>query len=711
VVRWFAVARITLACCLAALAPVGAGELEDLLRALREQLAAGRYEEALALARRGRDLAPGDPGFWYNLAGLEEYAGQRAAAVSALRRAVALGFDDFRHADADSDLGGLRRDAAYAELRAGWAAGLATRARARATRLVAATWSEPQDLPDRSGGLDPPRATARFRATADALEVELAVDDAAITPAPPWQGGSGVFATVLLPEADGAAEGRHHAEFAFGLAEGVPAGALRLGDRWQRLAELVPKLRRDPATGETRLSFAIPWSVCASLHPLVDDVLGVNLTYVRRRADAAPAVAAWIADPAAGRADRPWRRGVPLRVEWPPAAGPAVRGRIADLVVRSDELALRPLAAVAADQRSVEIRAVVRDRDGRLAGEGAWALTGSAGRRTRAGELRVTLPAGSVRLGLSLEVPGAAAVATWEENLVEIPPGWEAGLSARIAAAPARERPSLEARRQAILAELATRHPLADPAALGATVDELEVLLARVAATGTSLPAGGPYLAVFPGADGGPELRCSLALPDGWRRGDPVRALLLLAQAPGGEQRAAMMTPRLLAERSRDRTGGAPAVVVAVPHWPLGLAAEPALAAAERLLAAVREFLDCGPVHVAGVDLLAATALELAAAQRADLAGILLVTGLDFTPYPGEGPDALAARVRDIDPTLPAGWFWFPDEQGPADQAAALRRALTDGGLELAPAQAVAGGLDFDQAWSRAVLWAAGLLP
>ncbi|HOX25688.1 MAG TPA: hypothetical protein PLL30_11035 [Candidatus Krumholzibacteria bacterium] len=693
---------------LVAVAPASGDEARDLLRTLQEQLADGRREAALATARRYVAIAPGNPAVWYNLAGLEEWTGRRPAAVAAFRRAVSLGFDDFRHADEDRDLGDLRGDPAYAELRRAWLAGLATRARERALALVAGEWSESRELVDRRGGLDPPRATARLRATADNLEVELILDGAEISPDPPWQGGSGVVAAVVLPEAAGAADGRHHAEFGFGLADGVPAGAVRLGPRWQRLAELTPKLRREPATGRTRVTFAIPWVVCRSLHPLVDDVLDLNLIYVRRDGDGA-AAAAWLGDPAAGRFDRPWRRGIPCRVQWPAAAGPAVHGRLADLVVRGDGLDLRPLAAVARDDRPAEVRLVVRDHAGGVAVQTAWTLTGRAGRRQRDGVLAARLDPGSARLGATLTASGADLPATWETNLVVLPPGWEQATSSRIGRAPAREQPALRLRLDAVETALAARHPLDDPAALGSTVDELETLLDRIAATGTSVPAGGTYLALVPGGGGRPDLPCSLALPAGWRRGAAVPVLLLLAGANGGEQRAVNLAPRLLAERSADRQGGTAPLALVVPHLPADLEPDAAAATAARLVDWTRNFLACGPVHLCGVDRFAAAALELAATRRADLAGLLLITGMDFAPYPDPSDAGLGGQVSGLDPGLRAGWIWFPDEQRRGDQSEGLRRALERRGLRLEPAQAVPGGLDYNQAWTRAVLWAAGL--
>ena len=89
------------------------------------------------------------------------------------------------------------------------------------------------------------------------------------------------------------------------------------------------------------------------------------------------------------------------------------------------------------------------------------------------------------------------------------------------------------------------------------------------------------------------------------------------------------------------------------------------------------------------------------------MAGTLAITGLNFIPYPDADRDELAARVADIPATHPVGWIWFPEEVDAGDQAAAMRQALTSRGIQLAPADAVAGNLSFSQAWTRALLWAA----
>ena len=678
----------------------------ELLRRLWEELQAERFADALATARQGAAQELPNAGLWYNLAGLEEKHGDHNAAVAAFRRAVALGFDDFRHADEDADLGDLQRDPAYGVLRMQWAADLQAQALARAHTLVIGGWSAPIELSDRGRGGGSPEATLRLRPGPAGLEFELSIAGHEITTRTPWQGGSGVLVALTLPETPEAAEGSYHCEFAFGTSEAeLPAGAIRLGSHWQRVAELTPKLRQDHATGRLRLTFAIPWSLCGNLHPAVDPALGLNVTYVRRGGVLAQGQAALLDDPAAGRPDRRWRRGVPLRWLWPASAAPVVHGRPGDLVLRRRELLFEPLAVVAATASPATVRLVLRDRHGTLHDQADLAVAGEAGLRRRHVALPVGLPSGSAQLGASYHDSAAGASAGWQTAILCLPHGWEATTAARLAALPDRERPSVRKHVDEALAELTARHERSDVTALGAVVDEIESLLERFATTGTTLPSGGPYLATMPARDGRPELRCSLYLPDRWRRGQEVRTLLLLVRMAGGHHHAVMRTPQLLADLAGAGGEITTRVALAIPHLPA--AADPGGATAQvaGLIDWLRDFLACGPLHVAGVDLLAATALEAAAGKREDLAGILMLTGLNFAPYPPGDLAAQVARFSALDPSLPAGWYWFPGEEGPDDQAAALRGALRAAGLRLSPARPVAGGLDFGQAWQRSLHW------
>jgi hypothetical protein len=687
------------------------GPDDDLLGTLQRQLRAGELEAALDLARQATELRPALAPLWYNLAGLEAQVGDMERAEAAFERAVTLGFDDFRHADADTDLAGLTTRPAYLRLRAAWADGLAARRRARALDLVAGRWSEMVPLPDRTGGVTPPRAEMRLRVDADGLAVEVLLGDTDLPAAPPWHaGGGGVLLTFVLADDPETGGGRQHVDLGFGWLDGLPAGAVRLGSRWQRVAELSPKIRLEHAEQRLRISFRVPWDACGGLHPLVDDRLGLNAVYLRPGEDGAQA-AALLADPAIGRPDRPWRRSVPLTVHWrapdADAIEPRVVARLDDHVQDGDTASLLVRALLPPGRTPGVLHVVVRDRDGVMVHD-ADAPLRRVGTHLEA-DVTVGLPdhAGTAWIGVSLGRGERRGLDAWELKAAVIPPDWFDRVDASLATAPPRERPALAHQRDLIATLLADRRPRADATVLAAMVDELDAMLGRLAATGTSLPAGGSYRALMPADEGLPPLACSLALPEGWRRGQDVRAVAVLARAPGGEQRAVQRAPRLLAERAGDRD--APPIVLAVPHLPRTHDPAMARAVVARLLPWLRDLLGCGPIRVAGVDLLAATVLEAAAAGDPDLAGALMITGVGFTPWPDEGPGALGRRLLGIPDGLPLGWVWFPDEQQPGDQAAMLRRLLKAQGHALQPETAVPGGLGFAQAWSRAVLWAADL--
>ncbi|MBD3219620.1 hypothetical protein GF314_00135 [bacterium] len=677
--------------------PASAATDQELIERLGRQLADDDLQAALRTARELVQVRGDLTGAWYNLAGLEAQVGDLARGEEAFARAVQLGYDDFRHADDDPELAPLRETATYRELRSAWRDGLAARAEDRALMLEAGRWSATMRLRDRQGGLTPPEAEWRLRVDADGLDAEILLDGDRLPPTPPWQsGGSGVLLTVGLPASPG--EARLHHDFGFGWQQRLPVGARRLGHRWQPLAELSPKMRVDHGRGRLRLTLRLPWEACGTLHPLADDTLLVNVAHVLGHADQ-PGVAALIDDPGLGRADREWRRGVPLVVRWRDD-GPAVAARVDDLVVRDGSAEVTVAATLSTPGADAELHLVLRGPDGEIVHDADRPLDGR--------RMTTTVPApplaGPARLGISLGVGGQRGLASWERTLVVLPDGWKRSVDERIDAAPARERPSLRHREAAIVGELAGRHPRRSVAALGTTVAELEAMLASVDRRGTSVPAGGTYLAIVPGEDIAPPLACSLSLPDGWQHGDASRVVVLLARAPGAAERAVSRAPRLLAELAE---GAAPApVVLVVPHLPPDHDPELARSTAGRLLDWTREFLGSRRIHLAGVDLLAATALELATDRPDELAGVLAITGMNFRPYPDLDRDAIVTRLSGLPAELPVGWIWFPDEIGPGDQGRLMRSVLADRGHELSPRVAVPGGLGFDQAWTRALAWA-----
>ena len=81
----------------------------DVLRRQAELLARqGDHHAALRLDRRLVELHPDDPIIQYNVACSLAMTGNVSEAISALERAIAVGYDDFAHMEADADLDLLR---------------------------------------------------------------------------------------------------------------------------------------------------------------------------------------------------------------------------------------------------------------------------------------------------------------------------------------------------------------------------------------------------------------------------------------------------------------------------------------------------------------------------------------------------------------------------------------------------------------------------
>jgi tetratricopeptide (TPR) repeat protein len=89
----------------------------DVVRRQAELLARhGDYQGALRLDRLLIERHPSDPVAHYNLACSLSMNGQHALAVKALARAIDLGYGDFAHILADSDLDPLRDLPSFHEL-------------------------------------------------------------------------------------------------------------------------------------------------------------------------------------------------------------------------------------------------------------------------------------------------------------------------------------------------------------------------------------------------------------------------------------------------------------------------------------------------------------------------------------------------------------------------------------------------------------------
>lgn len=90
---------------------------DSVLRALGDLYTrVGRYEDGLAIDRRLVKLCPQDAMAWYNLGCSLALLDMHAPAMRALRRAVALGYDDAEWMSRDLDLRSLRENRAFKTL-------------------------------------------------------------------------------------------------------------------------------------------------------------------------------------------------------------------------------------------------------------------------------------------------------------------------------------------------------------------------------------------------------------------------------------------------------------------------------------------------------------------------------------------------------------------------------------------------------------------
>ena len=93
------------------------GAFVDVLRAHGNNLTLkGRFEDGMTIDKRLIQLRPGDYLAHYNLACSYSLLKQADLALRALRKAVELGYRDFRYMKQDSDLETIRRDPRFKQL-------------------------------------------------------------------------------------------------------------------------------------------------------------------------------------------------------------------------------------------------------------------------------------------------------------------------------------------------------------------------------------------------------------------------------------------------------------------------------------------------------------------------------------------------------------------------------------------------------------------
>ena len=122
-----------------------------------------------------------------------------------------------------------------------------------------------------------------------------------------------------------------------------------------------------------------------------------------------------------------------------------------------------------------------------------------------------------------------------------------------------------------------------------------------------------------------------------------------------------------------------------------------------------RETFDAPTVSVAGSDMGAAAALQLAIDQAEDIKAMVVFAGSDLEPWPQADRDFIKGRLAGFSPDVPVTWNEFVTETRVGGQAPVILEVLRELGADITAVEKVRGGMNFTQVADRTVLWAEGL--
>lgn len=702
-----------LAVVLAVAACAATAQAADVSNAVRitELQRAGRIDEALALCRQENAARPGDALMLYNQACLENRSGQAEAALASLRASLDAGFDDFAHALTDPDLQGA--DAArfkqVVEDRVQRRSAMSARRGAILAPALPQTLAlEPAPG---QGPSDGARVTLTWQPAGLDLRLELDDTDGRWLPAPecrPWSGEGGVLMALgpLDPESG---ETTDSFVFGFGLEKDAGVGALFVVEtgQWQRVRELTPKVR-GAGTARLVLDVNIPWLAIAPYHPLVDPVLGLNVTLLGRGGSVGPRLMP------ATVLDRPGApRHLAARVDFTvdSAAAGALQGRTPTSIITGTTTAIN-LVATGAAAGTGRLTLDFQDGEGHsLLAEGPATqdvdMVAGLTRINRAVDFS-QVPVGPCRVSASLVFPDGGR-GDWSAWLLNLGPDWEPRYREAIAGLPADEQPTanyyLAAIARAVDAHRARRHP----GALATTLGDLNLMLARFRDTGSLVPAEGLSAFVYPGP-GGEDRLCHLVMPPGRPAGAPLVPVVLGGHAAGDAPRMAERIVRFVASAE-----GAPRPE-GIRTWPVFIVAPGEHGMTPRESDGEAELRACagwarGRFGATGV-LLAAQhgavgpALALARLPEAGVRGLLVFADRELDPWPGQTAEVLAARLGPPPAGVPVTWTDFSQETALGGGGRTLATALRQAGW-LLQEESVRGGSNFTQVADRTCRWQA----
>lgn len=511
---------VLLATLAAAAAPVPSrlGD-DDLRREIGRRLREGDLTPARELIAEALRRRPDDPLLHYNAACVAARLADPAAALDAVRAAVAHGYDDARGLRGDPDLAALRADPAFTGLIDDLERNLAAAAAGRALRPRWGAWFDPGSLIEADGAASP-------------LRLSLMIDDegwhlrAAGEPAPVLE------LTLAAPDDDDAYDTSRVWRFGFEAQGDAPVGrALAQPGRRLDLAvlELAPAWR--DVDGRRVLQADIPWSYLQPYAPPADTLFGVAVVLQRRDAGGRTSTAQLVPDPR--RADpRPGpRRFVPLTLP-PGGERPRLQVKVASTVAGTQPLDFT-IVVWAPDGGAGRLIAGIGDTEGHeLVASG-----GTGGRVTLAPGLTTwtrtadlaALAMGPYRLEAALDLDDGTRL-SWYTGLARFYQDWFGDAHDRTKLLAEVDRPAVDYRLDLIRTDLGERDRRADPSSLLMTVFEVEDCLRR-GADGSSVLADGCVTVTALDAGGDGWLPVRIALPPA---GADAAAPVLLLLEPGG---------------------------------------------------------------------------------------------------------------------------------------------------------------------------------
>ena len=697
-----------------------ADEIIDLMRQERR-------DEALSLCRTYTERFPDDAVMLYNLACLENMTGHAEEAVATFTLAVAAGFDDFGLAFSDPDLASLKYHPDMIDLSMKHQVRLSRMATAMAETLSWQESSEPIPLTsDQAGTASGAPVEIRLTWTPVGLDIELlATGPWAGVLGPdnlaPWNGGSGLVFTLGIPNLSN----QHYSTsnfflFAFGVEKGNALGAIYLAsqDRWQALAELVPKVRQDDADN-LELRATIPWASILPYNPLVDDQLGFNAA-LRLIGSGDPQTASLFPDPAAFRPRSKQRRIVPLIFQTSTVTEEVFVGTVSNTISGDDPVTFD--LVVVSGEEGVGRLAIdfLGGPDQSLLPDGQVSekinLDQGLNWLTRQADF-TALETGAYVIRTELTFP-SGRTQTWGSTVLQLAHGWQEDLLARIDLLEPQEKPTAIYYFESIEQAVAAHHPRRGPGTIASTLKELGRLLDNADKEGSIFPDRGSFLAVYPGPSDDTRV-CHIYLPSGWKIAAKLNPVLTVTAAT---DMAGAIADRM--GQNYEQGGRMPALragpdegfpVFLVPRLgpvanrrpgelPTDLQAE-----TEACLAWVRSTFKADTISMVGVDKAAGTALWLAGTRPDALKAMIIFAGKGLEPWPQADADFIKRQLAGFPGELPVTWMDFVNETEIAGQAPLILDALRELGSNIVEVQQVRGGLNFTQIADRTVLWAEGL--